>query len=101
MKMDGREVFQFAMHIMGDAAKQMLSAADLRILQAAARFLKLPMEKVFVNVDRYGNTLSASIPIAFCEAIEQERAKPSDRLVFVAFGAGLTWAATAICWGQR
>jgi 3-oxoacyl-[acyl-carrier-protein] synthase-3 len=55
------------------------------------------MDKVFVNLDRYGNTSSASTPIAFCEAIEQGRLKPGDHVVLVGFGAGLTWAA-AVAW---
>jgi 3-oxoacyl-[acyl-carrier-protein] synthase-3 len=64
--------------------------------------LKLPPEKVFVNLDRYGNTSSASVPIALCEAIEQGRVKGGDHLLMVAFGAGLTWAAWAavvVRWG--
>jgi hypothetical protein len=56
------------------------------------------MERVMVNVDRYGNTSTASIPIATCEAIEQGRLKPGDRTVFVGFGAGLTWGATLAQW---
>ena len=113
IRMNGREVFRFATRVMGRAAKEALRAAGLevddidlfiphqanmRIIQAAAKHLRLPMDKVFVNLDRYGNTSCASIPIAFCEAIEEERIKPGDHLVLVSFGAGLTWAAAVVQW---
>jgi len=113
VRMNGRQVFRFATRIMGQAAKEAIQAAGLkiddvdlfiphqaniRIIQAAAKQLRLPMDKVFVNLERYGNTSCASIPIAFCEAIEEERIKPGDHLVLVSFGAGLTWAATAVQW---
>ena len=112
-RMNGREVFRFATRIMGQAAKEAIMAAGLkiddvdlfiphqaniRIIQSAAKQLRLPMDKVFVNLDRYGNTSCASIPIAFCEAIEEERIKPGDHLVLVSFGAGLTWAAAVVQW---
>jgi 3-oxoacyl-[acyl-carrier-protein] synthase-3 len=60
--------------------------------------LKLPIEKFMVNVDRYGNTSTASIPIATVEAIQNNRIKPGDKVVFVGFGAGLTWGALAAEW---
>ncbi len=63
------------------------------------RQLKIPEDRVFVNVQRYGNTSTASIPIALCEAIQAEKVKPGDNLVFVGFGSGLTWAACAVKWG--
>ncbi|HEX7593880.1 MAG TPA: 3-oxoacyl-[acyl-carrier-protein] synthase III C-terminal domain-containing protein, partial [Anaerolineae bacterium] len=72
--------------------------ANVRIIDSAAKALKLPPEKVFVNLERYGNTSAASIPIALCEAIEAGKVKPGDHLVMVGFGAGLTWAACAIQW---
>ena len=112
-RMNGREVFRFATRIMGQAAKETIQAAGLkiddvdlfiphqaniRIIQSAAKQLRLPMDKVFVNLDRYGNTSCASIPVAFCEAIEEERIKPGDHLVLVSFGAGLTWAAAVVQW---
>lgn len=112
-RMNGREVFRFATRIMGQAAKEAIRAAGLkiddvdlfiphqaniRIIQSAAKQLRLPMDKVFVNLDRYGNTSCASIPIAFCEAIEEERIRPGDHLVLVSFGAGLTWAAAVVQW---
>ena len=70
--------------------------ANIRIIDSAARSAKLPVEKVFVNINKYGNTSAASIPIALCEAFEEGRAKIGDTLAFVAFGAGLTWAATVV-----
>jgi 3-oxoacyl-[acyl-carrier-protein] synthase-3 len=112
-RMNGREVFRFATRIMGHAAREVIGAAELkiedvdlfiphqaniRIIQSAAKHLRLPMDKVFVNLDRYGNTSCASIPIAFCEAIEEERIQPGDHLVLVSFGAGLTWAAAVVQW---
>lgn len=114
VKMNGNEVFRFAVGAMGRTAQQAIAKAGLRsedidlfiphqanirIIQAAARTLKLPPEKVFVNVEHYGNTSAASIPIALCEAIEEGRIRPGDRIVLVGFGAGLTWAAAVIQWG--
>ena len=73
--------------------------ANERIIAVSMRNLKLPEEKVFRNLQYYGNTSTASIPIALCEAIEQDRIKQNDTIVMVGFGAGLTWAGTAIKWG--
>jgi 3-oxoacyl-[acyl-carrier-protein] synthase-3 len=113
VRMNGREVFRFATRIMGHAAKEAIQAAGLkiddvdlfiphqaniRIIQSAAKHLGLPMDKVFVNLDRYGNTSCASIPVAFCEAIEEKRIRPGDHLVLVSFGAGMTWAAAVVQW---
>ncbi len=114
VKMNGREVFRFAARIMGKSAREVAASAgvdinqvnliiphqaNLRIIQAAARALKLPEERFFVNLQYYGNTSSASIPIAICEAVEQGRLKPGDQCVLVGFGAGLTWAAALVKWG--
>jgi 3-oxoacyl-[acyl-carrier-protein] synthase-3 len=111
--MDGRKVFRFATRVMRQAALEAVEKAGLsmddvtlliphqansRIIESAAKGLDLPPERVFVNLDRYGNTSSASIPIALCEALEEGRVKPGDLLVGVGFGAGLTWGATAIRW---
>jgi 3-oxoacyl-[acyl-carrier-protein] synthase-3 len=111
--MRGREVFKFAVTIMGEAAVQALEQAgispdevslfiphqaNIRIIQAAAERLNLPMERVFVNVDRYGNTSAASIPIALYEAWQQGRLRAGDVAVVVGFGAGLTWGACVIRW---
>ncbi len=70
--------------------------ANQRIIATAAKFLKLPDARVMSNVHKYGNTSAASIPIAFCEAIEQKRLKTGDHIVLVSFGAGLSWAAAAV-----
>lgn len=114
MHMNGREVFKFATRIMGDCISQALSDAHLtlddidvivphqandRILQSAARNLKLDKDKFISTVAKYGNTSAASIPIALCEAIAQGRVKNEDHLVFVGFGGGLTWAAMVVQWG--
>ena len=114
LQMNGNEVFRFAVRVMGDAAAEAVEKAGLsfsdvdmliphqanqRIIDAAARRLGLPNEKVWVNLDRYGNTSAASIPIALCEAAAAGRFKEGDNLVFVAFGGGLAWAAGLVRWG--
>lgn len=111
--MDGNEVFRFATKVMAQATEEVLKSAKLnkedinwivphqaniRIINAAARGLKLPMERFVVNLDRYGNTSTASIPIATVEAVQKGMIKPGDKLVFVGFGAGLTWGALAAEW---
>jgi 3-oxoacyl-[acyl-carrier-protein] synthase-3 len=114
IKMDGKAVFRFATRVMADATRRVLQRAGLtpddlnliiphqaniRIIQNSVfHQLKVPEDKVMINVQKYGNTSTASIPIALCEAIEAGRIKPGDNLVFVGFGAGLTWAACAIQW---
>lgn len=114
LQMNGREVFKFAVQVMGEAASNSISKAgltledvdlliphqaNLRIIDAAARRLQLPMEKVWVNVDRYGNTSAASVPIALAEAADAGALKEGDNVVLVAFGAGLAWAAGLVRWG--
>ncbi|MBI4317251.1 MAG: ketoacyl-ACP synthase III [Chloroflexi bacterium] len=114
IKMKGNEVYRFAVNVMVKASQQAVKnagltmedidlfvphQANLRIIQSAAKTLKLPEEKVFTNVERYGNTSAASVPIALCEAIEQGRVSPGDHLVLVAFGGGLSWASAVIQWG--
>ncbi len=109
--MDGREIFRFATRVMATATREAVEQAGMglheidlviphqanrRIIEAAARGLKLPMERFVLNIDRYGNTSTASIPIAFCEAFEQGRIRAGDNLVLVGFGAGLTWGAMAL-----
>ena len=105
--MAGRETFKHAVRSMADACDRALDGAKLsyadidlliphqaniRIIEATAKHANVPMEKVFVNVDRYGNTSAASIPIALSEAMEQGRVLDGSTVMFVAFGAGLTWA---------
>jgi 3-oxoacyl-[acyl-carrier-protein] synthase III len=113
VKMAGREVFKHAVRSMAEAADQALMRAGLtgadidlliphqanmRIIEATARYAGIPMEKVFVNVDRYGNMSSATIPVALDEAVEQGRVKAGDHVLMVAFGAGFTWASTVMRW---
>ena len=113
--MDGSEVFKFAVQIMGRTAEQVIEKAGLktedidlliphqantRIISSAAKRLHMPMDKVFVNVDKYGNTSAASIPIAICEAREQGLLEKGKTVVLVGFGAGLTWAAIALKWSK-
>ncbi len=113
VQMQGSEVFKFATRIMGTAMEEALAQAgmtaaemdlfiphqaNLRIIEAASKRLNLPPEKVFVNIHDYGNTSAAAIPIALCEAIDQGRVYPGAHLGMVAFGAGLTWAATVVKW---
>jgi len=113
IRMNGREVFRFATRAMASATRESLSLAGLtiedidlviphqanqRIIESAARSLKLPMERFMMNLERYGNTSTASIPIALCEAVEQDRLKDGDNVVLVGFGAGLTWGALTLKW---
>ncbi|MEA2023705.1 MAG: beta-ketoacyl-ACP synthase III [Actinomycetota bacterium] len=114
--MDGREVFRNAVVGMGAAAEKALAdagwsidevdlliphQANIRIIDATTKRLGIDPDKVYTNIDAYGNTSAATIPIALSEAIDRGRLKPGAKLVLVAFGAGLTWGATAIQWGQR
>jgi len=111
VRMNGREVFKFATRKMTEALDEVLGKADLtvddldlfiphqanlRIIEFAAKKAGLPMDKVMVNVDRYGNTSAASVPLALCEALDAGRAGPGDKLALVAFGAGLTWAGAIV-----
>ena len=113
IRMEGREVFKFAVRIMGEAAIKALEMcgltpadvdlfvphqANIRIIESAAARLGLPEEKVFVNVQNYGNTSAASIPLALDEAYRSGRIKEGDVIVAVGFGAGLTYAASVIKW---
>ncbi len=114
LKMDGKAVFRFAVQAMAEGTRDAVARAGLdladvdlviphqantRIIQASVvKQLRIPEEKVFTNLERYGNTSAASIPIALCEAIEAGRVRPGQNLVFAGFGAGLTWAAAAIHW---
>ena len=112
-KMNGRETFKHATRNMAAIAKQVLEdsglglddidllvphQANLRIITYIAEQLGVPMEKVYTNVQRYGNTSSASIPLALTEARQNGRLKPGDTVLMVAFGTGLTWGATLLRW---
>ena len=116
IQMDGQKVFRFATKAIPSATRKLLEQAGVtleqvdlfiahqansRILESAAERLGLPMEKMFTNLDRYGNTSAASIPIALCEAIEQGRLLPGQRAVLVGFGAGLTWGAALLEWAGK
>lgn len=113
--MAGNEVFKFAVRIMEEASHVVLSQsgldasdidlfvphqANIRIIEAAAKRLGVPSEKVFVNVQKYGNTSAASIAVALDEANAEGRLRPGDKVLLVGFGAGLTWASAVLCWGM-
>jgi 3-oxoacyl-[acyl-carrier-protein] synthase-3 len=113
IKMKGNETFKVAVRTLEEIARATLSAnglrvedldlyvphqANVRILKAVIERLGLPIEKVMLNVDRYGNTSAASIPIALDEAIREGRIKDGSLVMLGAFGAGLTWASAVIRW---
>jgi 3-oxoacyl-[acyl-carrier-protein] synthase-3 len=114
--MEGREIFRNAVVRMGESAANVLEQAGLtlddvdlliphqaniRIIDATAKRMKLDARQVYVNIASYGNTSAATIPIALTEALEEGRINPGDLIVFVAFGGGLTWGGVALRWGQR
>ena len=114
MVMNGAEVYRFAVKVFAESTLQALEKAGLtpddidlfiphqanvRIIDAAARRLHISPDRLMVNVDRYGNTSAASVPMALYEAAEAGRLADGDNLICVGFGAGLSWAATAIRWG--
>lgn len=111
--MRGRQVFRFATNVIASSIQDVLQKAELtmddvslivphqantRIIDSAAKRLKIDPEKFYVNVSSTGNTSAASIPLALCEAIEDGHLKPDDNVVFVGFGGGLTWAASVVKW---
>ncbi|MBN1560512.1 ketoacyl-ACP synthase III [candidate division KSB1 bacterium] len=111
IQMEGRDVFKHAVTCMGDAAELILEKAGLtckdvdlliphqaniRIIDATAKRIKMPPEKVFINVNKYGNTSAASIPLAIDEARKSGRLQPGDVAVLVAFGGGFTWGSAAV-----
>lgn len=113
IQMNGKEVFKFAVKIMGESVLKSLARANvapadvsllvphqanIRIIQAAAKRLAMPMGKVYVNVDKYGNTSAASVPIALDEAVRDGRVKNGDVVALVGFGGGLTWASCVVRW---
>jgi 3-oxoacyl-[acyl-carrier-protein] synthase-3 len=116
IRMNGREVFKFATRVLARSAAKAIGRcglsindidlfiphqANARIIEVAAKQLGVSLDKFFINLDKYGNTSAASIPIALCEAIEQGRCHDGDRLVMVGFGAGLTWASAVVQLGLR
>ena len=113
--MQGREIFKHAVRGMGDSSQQVIAEAGLRpdqidlvvphqanvrIIEATAKRLDMSMEKVFINLDRYGNTSAGSIPIALYEAVETGRINPGEHLLLTSFGGGLTWASAVVRWGR-
>jgi 3-oxoacyl-[acyl-carrier-protein] synthase-3 len=113
LQMEGKEVFKFAVTKMIAATGRALEKAHLskhdvdwliphqankRIIDAAAKYLEMPEEKVIVNIEEYGNTSAASIPMALAEAVESGNIKDGDVIVFVGFGGGLSWGAVAWRW---
>ena len=113
IRMEGKETYRFATRTLastalaavdkagwepGDVDLFVPHQANIRIIEAVAKGLGLPMDKMFVNLDRYGNTSAASVPIALAEAVNEGRVKVGDKLVFVAFGAGFTSGAVAMEW---
>jgi 3-oxoacyl-[acyl-carrier-protein] synthase-3 len=110
LQMSGREVFKNAVRSMAEASDMALQRAgwtgedvdlliphqaNMRILSATAKYAGIPIEKVYVNVDRYGNMSSASVPVALDEAVEEGRIGPGSKVLTVAFGAGFTWSGMA------
>jgi 3-oxoacyl-[acyl-carrier-protein] synthase III len=113
IRMEGRETYRFATRTLASTALAAVAKAgwqpadvelfiphqaNIRIIEAVAKGLDLPMDKMYVNVDRYGNTSAASVPIAIAEAVNEGRVAVGDKLVFVAFGAGFTSGAVAMEW---
>jgi 3-oxoacyl-[acyl-carrier-protein] synthase-3 len=113
LTMDGPEIFKFAVRAVQESLRRILQQAQMtredidflvihqanyRILETGARFAKVPMDKVYVNVDRYGNTSAASIPIALHEALMEGKIKKDHKVILISFGAGVTWAATVLEW---
>jgi 3-oxoacyl-[acyl-carrier-protein] synthase-3 len=115
LKMQGQEVFRRAVRAVVDSANATLERADvtaadvdwfvphqanLRIIEASANRLKIPMERTIVNLDRYGNTSAASIPLAIAESVESGRVRDGDLLLLSGFGAGMTWGSALLRWGR-
>ncbi|SHJ04876.1 3-oxoacyl-[acyl-carrier-protein] synthase-3 [Lutispora thermophila DSM 19022] len=113
VKMDGSEVFKFAIKIMGEAAEKALEMcglnkedidyliphqANIRIIESATKRLKIPQDKVFINIDKYGNMSAASIAVALDEANKAKKLNKGDIVVLVGFGGGLTWGAVVLKW---
>lgn len=113
LHMSGNEVFKYAVRYMGEAALKVVTdaglspgqvdllvphQANIRIIKATAARLGLPMEKVYLNLEKYGNTSAASVPLALDHAVREGRIKKGDHVLSVAFGGGLTWGAVLFRW---
>src|SRR5919108_5485227 len=116
LRMNGREVYKFATRVLVSSAEKLLDECGLtvddvdiyiphqankRIIDHAARNLGIPEEKIFVNLQRYGNTSSASIPLALAEAIAAGRVERGTRVLMTGMGAGLTWGSAYVVWGNE
>ncbi|HMQ29507.1 MAG TPA: beta-ketoacyl-ACP synthase III [Chloroflexaceae bacterium] len=112
--MHGREIFKHAVRGMCESSEQAVAdagvsldeirlvvphQANVRIIEAVAKRLEIPMERCYINLDRYGNTSAASVPIALYEAAEGGRIAPGDLVLLTAFGGGLTWGSAVVRWG--
>ena len=115
LQMDGPEIFKFAVNAVKISIPRILEMAGLeredidyliihqgnyRILEAGAKFARVPMDKVFVNIHKYGNTSAASVPIALHEALDEGKIKDGDKVLLISFGAGATWGGTLLQWGE-
>jgi 3-oxoacyl-[acyl-carrier-protein] synthase-3 len=113
LRMDGRETYRYATRTIASTALSAIERAgwtadqvdlfiphqaNVRIIESVARGLGIPMERIYLDLDRYGNTSAASVPIALAEAVDEGRVRPGDRILFVAFGAGFTSGAAAVTW---
>ena len=111
--MEGREIYKFAVRTMTDLILRELEKnqwrpeevalvvphqVNLRILESAADKTGIPLSRMVINIDKYGNTSAGSIPIALDEAVRGGRIQRGDKLIFVAFGAGLTWSSVSMIW---
>lgn len=116
LEFDGPEIFRHAVRCMGEACSETLQAAgvplgavdlfvphqaNIRIIQALAKRLQVPSDKVVIRLQEYGNTSAASVPIAMCDALEAGRVQPGSNVLTATFGAGLTWGAGLLRWGPR
>ena len=116
LKMDGKEVFKFAVKTMEKSTREIMEGARLgvedidliiphqantRIIDSSRKRLNLSEEKIFVNLNKYGNMSAASVPVALDEALREGRIKKGDNIVFVAFGAGLTWGSILLKWNKE
>jgi 3-oxoacyl-[acyl-carrier-protein] synthase-3 len=115
LKINGKEVFKFSTKIVGDILEDLLQRnnitlddialiiphqANIRILESAAKRFNCPFDKFYVNIDRYGNTVAASIPLALHDALNEGRIKENDLVMFVGFGGGLTYGSMIMKWGN-
>jgi len=115
VKINGKEVFKFSTRIVGDIIDEVLARnnmtlddialiiphqANIRIIESAAKRYNCPIDKFYVNIDKYGNTVAATIPMALHEALCEGKIKKGDNILLIGFGAGLTYGLTLIKWGN-